>query len=94
VRACDQHVTCCVLVTIRQGRQLDITTVWLTDEGMPSKGIMRLRYVTNKGCAVPALRGALAAETLVGPGKEHLIPSHLRKKEVTPRDLRSSVDGS
>ena len=46
----------------------DITKSWLTDEGMPPRGEMKLRYVTNKGCAIPSLRSKLAEQTLIGGG--------------------------
>ena len=57
------------------GRALDITTVWLTDEGMPKKGIMRLRYVTNLECAIPKLRSMLAAECAAVPTSAALCVS-------------------
>jgi len=70
------------------GRNFDITKHWLTDEGMPMRGEMRLRYVTNRGCAMPNLRSKLAAQTLVGSGRQYLIPLD-RVRPPTPEHLKS-----
>jgi hypothetical protein len=70
------------------GRDFDITKQWLTDEGMPMRGEMRLRYVTNPGCAMPQLRSKLAEQTLIGGGQQHLIPSD-RVRPPTPEHLKS-----
>ena len=71
-----------------EGRDFDITKQWLTDEGMPPKGVMRLRYVTNPGCAIAPLRSKLAAQTLIGPNRQYLIPSD-RLRPPTPEHLKS-----
>ena len=70
------------------GRDFDITKSWLTDEGMPPRGEMKLRYVTNPGCAIPTLRSKLAQQTLIGGGQQHLIPSD-RVRPPTPDHLKS-----
>jgi len=73
-------------------RDLDITKNWLTDEGLPPKGIMKLRYVTNPCCAVPELRSKLAENTLIGGGKTDLIPQD-RVRPPTPEHLKSRFTG-
>ena len=49
---------------------------------------MKLRYVTNPGCAIPQLRSKLAQQTLIGGGQQHLIPSD-RVRPPTPDHLKS-----
>ena len=51
---------------------------------------MKLRYVTNKGCAIPLLRSKLAEQTLIGGGHQHLIPINMVRPN-TPDHLKSKV---
>jgi len=64
----------------------------LRHEGLPPKGIMKLRYVTNPCCAVPELRSKLAENTLIGGGKTDLIPQD-RVRPPTPEHLKSRFTG-
>lgn len=68
----------------QEPRKLDVTTAWTTDEGMPEKGVMSLTYVTNRHCAIPALRNRLAAQTLIGSGHDQLIPEDMRRPATPP----------
>jgi hypothetical protein len=64
----------------RDWLKFDVNQAWLTDEGMPDTGIVRITYNTEPHCADGKRRSGLAHLTAVGRGKQSCIPDVLNMK--------------
>ena len=64
----------------RDWLKFDAPANWTEDEGLPHKGIIRVKYNTEDYCADAKLRSSLGQYCAVGKGKGYCIPLEKRKE--------------
>ena len=70
----------------REWLKFDAPANWVTDEGLPHKGCVRVSYNTEMQCADAKLRSGLAKYCAVGKGKGYCIPDEKRKGGAAERE--------